>query len=186
MEPVPSDEARPAVASRPLRLAARACDVALIAYVFGVVVIEIRGRLLGGDVFATRPLAGAQDPQQILLILLAVVLLADTVPMAIWGRTLGKAMLGLRVVRADTVDRAPGLLRATFRTVLVFGVLVLPPVVGLPVFLALVASVAIDPGGRGLHDRFAGTLVVPAPRPEPPAHGAIPLAAPRPPHPDDL
>ncbi len=186
MEPVPSDEARPAAASRPLRFAARACDLALIAYVFGVVVIEIRGRLLGGDVFATRPLAGAQDPQQILPILVAVVLLADTVPVAIWGRTLGKAMLGLRVVRAEAVDRAPGLLRAVLRTVLVFGVLVLPPVVGVPVFLALVVSVVADPGGRGLHDRLAGTLVVPAPRPEPPARGSIPLAAPRPPHPDDL
>ncbi len=99
MELALPDDAGRTAASRPLRFAARACDLSLIAYLFGVLVIEIRGRLLGGDVFATRPFAGAQDPQEILAVLVAVVLLTDTLPMAIWGRSLGKAMLGLRAVR---------------------------------------------------------------------------------------
>lgn len=186
MEPAQPEGVQPLVASRLLRFAARACDLALIAYVFGFVVIEVRGRLLGGDLFATRPLAGAQDPQQILIVLIALVALADTLPMAIWGRTLGKAMLGLRVVRVDDPQRAPGLLRAFMRTALSFGLLVLPPVVGLPALVAFAVSVAIDRSGRGLHDRMAGTVVVTAPRPEPPTSRAIALPAPRPPHPDDL
>lgn len=187
MELAQPEQAEPAAASRPLRFAARAFDLSLIAYVFGVVVIEIRGRLLGGDVFATRPLAGAQDPQQLLLILLAVVLMADTIPTALRGRTLGKLMLGLRVVRIDDVERAPGAMRATLRTAMVFGVLVLPPIAGVPLLAAFILSAVLDGNGRGLHDRLAGTLVVASLRPEPPAEGrAIPLAAPRPPHPDDV
>ena len=186
MELAQPDDADRTTASRPLRFAARACDLSLIAYLFGVLVIEIRGRLLGGDVFATRPLAGAQDPQEILAVLVAVVLLTDTLPMAIWGRSLGKAMLGLRVVRIDDPARAPGVLRAIFRTVLALGVLVIPPVVGIPLLVVLVVSTAADPTGRGLHDRLAGTLVVAAPRPDPPTQRAIPLTGSRPPHPDDL
>ncbi|HUW02470.1 MAG TPA: RDD family protein [Acidimicrobiales bacterium] len=186
MELALPDDAGRTAASRPLRFAARACDLSLIAYLFGVLVIEIRGRLLGGDVFATRPLAGAQNPQEILAVLVAVVLLTDTLPMAIWGRSLGKAMLGLRAVRTDDPARSPGVLRAVFRTVLTFGVLVVPPVVGIPMLVALVVSTAVDPTGRGLHDRLAGTLVVSVPRPDPPASRALPLASPRPPHPDDL
>jgi len=186
MEPAQSDDADRTAASRPLRFAAKAFDLSLIAYLFGVLVIEIRGRLLGGDVFATRPLAGAQNPQEVLAVLVAVVLLADTLPMVIWGRSLGKAMLGLRVVRIDEPGRALGVLRAVFRTALVFGLLVVPPVVGIPLLMVFIVSTALDPAGRGLHDRFAGTLVVSAPRPDPPTQQAIPLMGPRPPHPDDL
>ena len=64
---------------------------------------------------------------------------------ALTGQSLGKRLLGIRVVRLADQDRPPGLLPALIRTAL--AVLVLP-------------AVFMDRDGRGLHDKAAGTLVV--------------------------
>jgi uncharacterized RDD family membrane protein YckC len=64
---------------------------------------------------------------------------------ALTGQSLGKRLLGIRVVRLADRDRPPGLLPALIRTAL--AVLVLP-------------AVFMDRDGRGLHDKAAGTLVV--------------------------
>ena len=64
---------------------------------------------------------------------------------ALTGQSLGKRLLGIRVVRLEDQDRPPGFLPALSRTAL--AVLVLP-------------AVFMDRDGRGLHDKAAGTLVV--------------------------
>ena len=64
---------------------------------------------------------------------------------ALTGQSLGKRLLGIRVVRLADQDRPPGFLPALIRTAL--AVLVLP-------------AVFMDRDGRGLHDKAAGTLVV--------------------------
>ena len=64
---------------------------------------------------------------------------------ALTGQSLGKRVLGIRVVRLAERDGAPGFLPAAIRTALVM--LVLPAVI-------------VDRDGRGLHDKAAGTLVV--------------------------
>ena len=64
---------------------------------------------------------------------------------ALTGQSLGKRVLGIRVVRLADRDGPPGLLSAAIHTALVM--LVLP-------------AVFIDRDGRGLHDKAAGTLVV--------------------------
>jgi uncharacterized RDD family membrane protein YckC len=64
---------------------------------------------------------------------------------ALTGQSLGKRVLGIRVVRPAQLEGPPGFLPAAIRTALVM--LVLPAVI-------------MDRDGRGLHDRAAGTLVV--------------------------
>ena len=64
---------------------------------------------------------------------------------ALTGQSLGKRVLGIRVVRLAEPDGPPGFLPAAIRTALVM--LVLPVVV-------------MDRDGRGLHDKAAGTAVV--------------------------
>jgi uncharacterized RDD family membrane protein YckC len=64
---------------------------------------------------------------------------------ALTGQSLGKRVLGIRVVRLAQQEGPPGFLPAAVRTALVM--LVLPAVI-------------MDRDGRGLHDKAAGTLVV--------------------------
>jgi uncharacterized RDD family membrane protein YckC len=64
---------------------------------------------------------------------------------ALTGQSLGKRVLGIRVVRLTEQDGPPGFLPAAIRTALVM--LVLP-------------AVFMDRDGRGLQDKAAGTLVV--------------------------
>jgi uncharacterized RDD family membrane protein YckC len=64
---------------------------------------------------------------------------------ALTGQSLGKLVLGIRVVRLEDRAGPPGFLPAAIRTALLM--LVIPAVI-------------IDRDGRGLHDKAAGTLVV--------------------------
>ncbi len=64
---------------------------------------------------------------------------------ALTGQSLGKRVLGIRVVRLAQQDGPPGFLPAAIRTALVM--LVIP-------------AVFMDRDGRGLHDKAAGTAVL--------------------------
>jgi uncharacterized RDD family membrane protein YckC len=70
---------------------------------------------------------------------------------AIWGQTLGKMALGIKVIRQDG-------------TPLTWGTVVFREIVGkllsAVIFLAGYIAVAIDPKKRGWHDHIAKTLVV--------------------------
>jgi uncharacterized RDD family membrane protein YckC len=70
---------------------------------------------------------------------------------SIAGRTPGKWLLGLRVVRGAT-GTSPGLLRAAARFA-AYTVSIAPLFAG-------VLAIAFDPRRRAWHDRLAGTLVV--------------------------
>jgi uncharacterized RDD family membrane protein YckC len=76
---------------------------------------------------------------------------------ALWGQTLGKRLLGIRVVRSDTFD-LPGWKRAGIRT------LGLVPLGMLPYGAALTTvgegSFLFTRTRQGVHDVFAGTIVV--------------------------
>lgn len=84
-----------------------------------------------------------------------VYLLYEVVAVALWGRTLGKHLMGLEVVRVSDGGR-PGLWRAFVRN--------LPPSVALVAFFPLYplpfAAAFIAADHRGPNDRLAGTRVV--------------------------
>ncbi|WP_440089470.1 RDD family protein [Streptosporangium sp. LJ11] len=77
---------------------------------------------------------------------------------ALWGRTLGKRLLGVRVVAARTGGRL-GTGRTALRT-LAFPLLAFVPEVGLWCLLADGLWMLLDPEGRVLHDRWLGAAVV--------------------------
>ncbi len=117
-----------AVATTGSRIAAFVLDVVLSALVGGLV----KG-LAGGADAERLPADEAAFAVQVLVLT------------ALTGQSLGKRVLGIRVVRLQERDGPPGFVPAAIRTALVM--LVLPALI-------------MDRDGRGLHDRAAGTLVV--------------------------
>jgi uncharacterized RDD family membrane protein YckC len=118
-----------AVATTGSRVAAFVLDVVLSALIGGLV------RALVDDA-TTRSLSLADESAFAVQVLLLT---------ALTGQSLGKRVLGIRVVRLAEQEGPPGFLPAAIRTALVM--LVIP-------------AVFMDRDGRGLHDKAAGTLVV--------------------------
>jgi uncharacterized RDD family membrane protein YckC len=118
-----------AVATTGSRVAAFALDV-----VFGALIGAFVNALLTDPTETQRTLVsnGAFALQVLLLT-------------ALTGQSLGKRVLGIRVVRLAERDGPPGFLPAAIRTALV---------------MLVVPAVFTDRDGRGLHDKAAGTLVV--------------------------
>ena len=94
-------------------------------------------------VIALAVLGGDKNPASTQYLAVAVFAAEIYLLTALTGCTVGKRLLGLRVVRLD--GQPVGLLWALVRTVLFL--LVIPPLV-------------LDADLRGLHDRAAGTIVI--------------------------
>jgi uncharacterized RDD family membrane protein YckC len=94
-------------------------------------------------VIALAVLGGDKNPASTQYLAVAVFAAEIYLLTALTGFTVGKRLLGMRVVRLD--GRPVGLLWALVRTVLFL--LVIPPLV-------------LDADLRGLHDRAAGTIVI--------------------------
>lgn len=140
-----------------------------MGWILTFVLIEVAGRLFGGDplgrVSAARQLTSVSSGR-LLLVLGLVVAAYEVVPVALRGATLGKAALGLRIVRLDTWER-PGLVNATLRAVVLYGPLAVPAL-GLIVLVLVITPAVVWPTRRGVHDLVAGTAVVAVDRPHPP------------------
>jgi uncharacterized RDD family membrane protein YckC len=136
-------------------------DLAVLSWVSIFVLVEIFGRLLGGDPLgresATQRLTGLSSGRTALA-LVVVLVIYEVLPVAFRGATLGKAMLGLRIVRLDTWGH-PGLLSSSLRAVVLYAPLALP-VVGLVLLAVVIAPSIVWPTRRGLHDLAAGTAVI--------------------------
>lgn len=154
---------RPAPRGR--RVGARIVDIVVGGWTTAFVAIEIDGRILGGDVFAQRPLREITD-LRLAVITALVVTVIEVGPTALWGRTPGKAMLGLRCVDVDT-GRAPGVIRSVFRGLLLHA-WVAVPLLGWVLPVLITVTTLLAPRRRGLHDKWSGTAVVDvAPEPGP-------------------
>ncbi|PSK95374.1 putative RDD family membrane protein YckC [Murinocardiopsis flavida] len=114
----------------------------------GVVSILAVGIVLAAEA------AGAGDQDWVFGLVVCAVSVYWTVPVALWGRTLGRLAAGTRVVDAQT-GYPPELVQAVVRA-MVFAPCALFPL--LAVFLALWSR--WDPRFRTLWDRAGGTCVV--------------------------
>ena len=136
-------------------------DVVVVGWLSIFVLVEIVGRLLGGDPLGRAPasvhLLGLSNTRAAVA-LVVVLVLYEVVPVVLRGATLGKAMLGLAVVELPEWRR-PDALSATIRALVLYGPLALPTI-GLALSLIVVAPALIWPTRRGLHDLAAGTVVV--------------------------
>ena len=148
-------------APRGRRVGGRVVDVVVAGWLLAISAIEIDGRILGGDVFARQPLSAVTPDGTRLAVITAIVVAAtEIVPTAFWGRTPGKAMLGLQCVDVDS-GRPPGLVRSVFRGLLLHAWVAIP-VAGWLLPAAVTVTTVLAPSGRGLHDRLAGTMIVDA------------------------
>lgn len=143
------------------RIGARVLDLVVVSWLSLFVLIEILGRLLGGDPLgrdtAVNRLADLSGTRTLVGVMI-VLTVYEVLPVAFRGATLGKAMVGLRVIRLDSWGR-PGLLSAAIRAAVLYGPLAIPTV-GFLLFAVVVGPGLVWPTRRGLHDLAAGTAVI--------------------------
>lgn len=161
------------------RVAGAAIDMVLLVTVAGVVSARLEGMTAG----VTRVRIDAESGQRTVdatlslplwlpLLILVVLTAAYTIPlMAVWGRTLGGWVMGIRCVRADS-GTVPGWHLSVRRWLVLYGaagILAFVPVVG-PFAWLVTLVVGLSPlwDGtrlmRGYADHLGGDLVVEVPR----------------------
>lgn len=156
-------EALPTPAKVGQRLGARVVDLITLMWALGFVLIEINERILGGDPLGRQPLDVDVTSPRALLLVVAVITLYEVVPTVWKGATLGKALVGLRLRTVEPRASVP-VSRAVTRALVLYGAPIALGAFGGLFLLVLLASFVIPAGGRGLHDRLAGTTVVALPR----------------------
>ena len=165
------------------RLVARLVDMVVLAPAFVTVLLTLW--LFAAGSFARGLASGLGGPVEegplipvwwwlVMGLAMAVLVVYEPVMVALWGATVGKLTVGIRVVRFPD-GAGLGFFRSVVRVMLptVAGVLSL----GVGWFAAmfvLALSSAKDQDERGWHDKIAGTVVVtksavPVLRPTPPA-----------------
>ncbi len=141
------------------RIAARVLDSMLLGWVTIFVVVELGARLFGGDPLGRRTVDVDLSSLRTIVLMASCVLLVEVLPTVLMGRTLGKAMTGLTI---DADGERPGWVAAVLRALLLYGPAIAIPVLAVPILLLLLATIVLSSDRRGLHDRLAGTTVVPA------------------------
>ncbi|MYI56713.1 MAG: RDD family protein [Acidimicrobiia bacterium] len=131
----------------------------------GSVLARLSARLLDAALMFIAVLAGASlSNAGRIALLVAVPILYETVMVATAGRTAGKMLLGLHVVRRSdggTPGWLPALTRGTPSGILAAG----PTVAAVLMVLSILPMVGDTRLQRSLQDRIAGTVVVQRQRP---------------------
>lgn len=90
---------------------------------------------------------------------MVLVFLYEIPLVALCGQTVGKMMTGIRIVRSDN-GQPPGWGRSIRRWLVLYGPMLIPSIGWLITLLIYLVSSKLDPHGRPLHDRIAGTTVI--------------------------
>ena len=153
-----------------LRLAARAIDAVILVGVYwflealDVVPPAYYSSLVTGDTLDMGIVSLLRTIVVVPLVTLAVWLVFEAVPTAARGRTVGKLIVGLKVLRADTCSE-PGLGKSLGRWVVpAVPLVVLGSRFGILLTALVYASVVWNKQRQGWHDKAAGTVVVHAGR----------------------
>jgi len=144
------------------RVLARVLDVvlvviAVVAFIFILVAAATAGSSATYSVSGLNPLA-------MLLFIAVIAYLYEILLVAFWGRTVGKMIVGARIIRA--VDGMKPNFGNAFLRWLAPGLGALIPFLGQLGATLVLLSPTFDSSGRrqGWHDKMAGTLVIEAPR----------------------
>lgn len=172
MEPTPAAERYPrtprafpatgvnSLATVPRRWLARVVDAVLVGLPVLVVssvvlVVQAAGDPSSDPAEAVGPTAQAVTWAAAV----AVAVLYETVAITLWGQTLGKLLLGVRVAR-QVNGRCPLWWEAALRIALPGVVATVPHPLAKMAAMALYVAAMFDPLRRGVPDRAAGTVVV--------------------------
>ncbi|OIV36684.1 hypothetical protein BIV57_15065 [Mangrovactinospora gilvigrisea] len=149
------------VANMGARLGARLLDGVFLGIVYGIVMALGMGAAIGAvNSNPDDPNAAAGSAFLILLLsygfLIGLLGLYEWICIGVWGQTLGKKIVGIRVVRQNT-GQAPGL-GASFMRSLAFYICGFVPLLNILMYL----SPLFDSSGRkqGWQDKMANTLVI--------------------------
>ena len=142
------------LASLGSRLGARILDWILISVAIGVLaVIGIAGAIASGEESSFIALVFG-----LALMVLAITLLYEMTMIALRGQTVGKMMVGARVVRA-TDGEVPGWGKSIGRWLILVGP-ALVPIGGFLLTLLVYLSPTFDDRRQGWHDKAVATVVV--------------------------
>ena len=137
------------------RLAARILDAVIAGVISLVVLIVVFGGLSAANSSETGFLVGFLST---LLVIMLVWLLYEPVLIAVYGQTLGKKIVGVKVIRADNGE-IPGYGKSISRW-LVPSVVNFIPVIGSIISLVVYLSPVFSDTRQGWHDKAAATVVV--------------------------
>jgi uncharacterized RDD family membrane protein YckC len=149
-----------ALATISRRWLARGVDAVLVGLPVLVVASVVLVVQASGDPSAD-PSEAADTTAQALIwgAMVAVAVLYETLAVTLWGQTLGKFLLGVRVAR-QVNGRCPLWWEAALRIALPGVVATVPHPLAKAAAMALYVAAMFDPLRRGLPDRAAGTVVV--------------------------
>lgn len=139
---------------------ARVLDGLLIAVPYMVVASLVVTIANGGDPDAAEQMEPTVRGYVALFApLVGLVAVYETIAITLWGQTLGKLALGIRVAR-QVNGRCPLWWESALRIGIVAVVAVIPHPIAPAVAMGLFTTAGFDPMRRNLTDRAAGTVVV--------------------------
>ncbi len=148
------------LASLGARAVARILDLLLLVIPYSVLALFVYV-VAGGDAASTAETMEptVRDRMVLTAPFLALAVLYETVTITLWGQTLGKFALGVRVAR-QVNGRCPLWWESALRIGLPAVVAVIPHPIAISAAMALFVTAGFDPLRRNLTDRAAGTVVV--------------------------
>lgn len=152
-----------------LRIVGRVVDNWLTV---GIFLDDVTSTTISPSGVTSGPIIDTHGPWGFVLLIFAFGLVVEIVPVVIWGVSVGKLLVGVRVIRwPDTPAQLRARLQSAVAVSMVkwlfwFGPLIAAFLLDLanpPMFQAIPGIIAIltrDQYGRSLHDRVTGTAVV--------------------------
>lgn len=148
------------LASLGARGVARTLDALVVAIPYSIVASIVLLIVNGTDSGTTETMEPTARSYVVLVVpLLVLAVLYETVAVTLWGQTLGKLAVGVRVARQAN-GRCPLWWEAALRIGLPAVVAAVPLPLALAVAIGLFTTAGFDPMRRNITDRAAGTVVV--------------------------
>ena len=136
------------------RVGGRVMDFVLVYFIGSLVVIAVMDLETDPDL-----LESSGDLQRVAFIILAIAVVYETILVATWGKTIGKAVIGTKVIGTGGED-PPRWLAALVRGIVPVAPSLVLPELGTVIMVVIYAWLVWDRNRQGLHDKAARTYVV--------------------------
>lgn len=141
------------------RALARVLDLLVLGVPVLIVLSVVVGILSGGDQSYLSDLSGTQTWELFMAPGVSLAIIYETICTTLWGQTVGKLALGIRVARLAN-GRCPLWWESALRIALPGAIAIIPHPAALAAAISLYVVAGFDPIRRSVPDRAAGTVVV--------------------------